>query len=175
MQARLEYLIPNFSNRIIRPHLIKKILRLNLAGIHFEEVPLLECYSDINFITETIPEKLISSLLLNVAELVVDNLNLFAVNNITNNPYIYGLTLCDFEEDLEECGYIIPNILICDATMKSIFKDLCPISSAKTILLKNIYGNMLNNSQLILKQSVTKDQFGDIHRIYIMNQAIVNN
>lgn len=131
-RTRLESMIPELFHHILNESKIHQIVNFESKKVAYEEIPLIDRYDDIEFLSNYIDKDKYSLFLLNIATFFLHAIQL---ENLSNNENKYiGLTLCDPYEEIQDVGFVIPNISVCNKTVKKLIDNL-PIYSLTDIKL----------------------------------------
>ena len=80
----------------------------------FEEIPLISRYDHLNFLSKMVQKEDFQPFLINTANFLLNNIDLYAKNVLTIEEYenyFICITFYDFE-DINEFGYVIPNFFV---------------------------------------------------------------
>ena len=170
-RTRLESMIPELFDHILNKRKISQIVTFLQNGIEYEEIPLIDRYQEIEFLNRYMTINKYSLCLLNIAIFLIHSIQIENTENRFSNWV--GLNICDPFGELEDVGFIIPNICICNMSIKKEIDKLPLCSLADINLLNQLYGNMVDMIPFVYKSSITHDSYGDIKRIYLIPTNIV--
>lgn len=81
----------------------------------YEEMPIINRFSQVDFLKRTIKKEEISILLLDIALFFVNIILIYAYNKLTEEQfsnYFIAIFVDDFEKDISNVGYLVPSIFV---------------------------------------------------------------
>ena len=106
--------------------MFREIERVNIKDGVFEEIPLFSRYKDIDFLKKYIPPEKVLEYLLHVSLFLLYDVSLYFeyIAKVSSSIFI-GITLVNPEEEMDDVGFCIPNILISTKKLMSFCNMAC--------------------------------------------------
>jgi RHS repeat-associated protein len=165
--TRMESLNKIF-NLIIKKSELKSIDNYLITNNNFfEEIPIFAKYKNLLDLEKVIDKNEIFIFLINVALFILNNLCL--INTKNKSKLFLAITFYNIEEEIEEVGYVLPNLFISnDYSHVNFLTPEKKIDIADYPAIGIPISKLCNSNQYIFYKTVTKDKYGDIERIYMV-------
>ena len=168
-EVRMEFITSKVYKKILTPELFREIERVNIKDGVFEEIPLFSRYKDIDFLKKYIPPEKVLEYLLHVSLFLLYDVSLYFeyIAKVSSSIFI-GITLVNPEEEMDDVGFCIPNILISTKKTCKFLQHGTRFNVDKNDVLNKQWG-MVGMSNMYKCYKTTTITGGEkIERIYII-------
>jgi hypothetical protein len=131
----------------------------------FEEIPLFSKHKDIMSFMQYFKASELSVFLINLTVFITNNI--YLLNNL---DLFVAITFYNTEEDINEFGYVSPNIFISNHNNITFLTTDKQIDIRKHPVLGSYFKKLSYSDGYLFYKTVTEDKYGDIERIYMVKK-----
>lgn len=168
-EVRMEFITSKVYKKILTPELFREIERVNIKDGVFEEIPLFSRYKDIDFLKKYIPPEKVLEYLLHVSLFLLYDVSLYFeyIAKVSSSIFI-GITLVNPEEEMDDVGFCIPNILISTKKTYEFLQHGMRFNVDKNDVLNKQWGMVGMSNMYKCYKTTTITDGEKIERIYII-------
>lgn len=164
-------MIKKIYDKILVHSKLDEIVNFKLKNNTFEEFPIISRYKSIDFFQQYIKKEDYSACLLNISLFLLYNIKIQFKNSHNKEEYedyFACITLCDADTEVNDVGFTVPSIFISRKSNVTYLSQQIIFNLKNDLLLNKLFGSMIDDSMFDCYKTVTKNDYEDVSRVYII-------
>lgn len=170
-RTRMEFITGEVYQKILVSNLFDKILGIVFSDGKFEEIPLVERYSDIEFLFKYLHKQEVSSYLVSIAgQLLFDSNACFKreLSKLIYDNIFSCLTFVDFEQEVDDVGFCIPNLFFSTHTTVKYLGSTEPLDLDSSSLFYKTYAKTIKGNSAKIYRTTSQQGGVEVERMYMV-------
>lgn len=161
-------MIEEIYENILTHSKLSEIINLKLRENIFEEIPIIDRYKDVYMLEKYITVEGYSACLMNISLFLLYNIKIQLKKRLNEKDYFVCITLCDPDVEVTDVGFNVPNIFIGHTSNITYLSQEINFSLKNDIFLNRLYGSLIDDNMYSCYKTVSKNDYEDVNRIYII-------
>lgn len=167
--TRMEFITEEVYRRLLNPDLFDEISRFVFIHGKFEEIPIINRYNDVVFLEKNFSPREISMCLFHLAQRLLLDIRAYLLSTFPIEVYneaFFCLTFVNFNEELSDYGFCIPNIFVSTKSTVNYLSLSTIIDIEQDHSFFEVYSTLLNIEDIEVYKTISGED-DEVERIYI--------